>query len=235
MTPGVVIGLVTDNADPEGMHRVKVAFPHLDGVESSWCRMLTPMAGENRGLVLLPEEGSEVIVGFLYRSTQPVILGAVYNGTDDTPDPYDNSDGDNKTRILWTRGDNMVVFQDGSGEEAIGVGSKATSAGDVTSGGAYDHLDASGQTLTHGAGSDITWEAGGTVSIKCTGDFTVSATGNAELSASMSAVAKGTTQGNVDGGGMLSLTAATVHINGGSPGQTSQALDVLTASYPPET
>ncbi len=235
MTPGVVVGLVLDNADPEGMHRVQVEFPHLDRVESSWCRMITPMAGEERGLVLLPEAGSEVIVGFLYRSSQPVILGAVYNGTDDTPDPYDNSDGDNKTRTLWTRGDNMLVFQDGSGEEALGIGSKASTAGDVTSGGAYDHADAAGSTLTHGAGSGITWEAGGTVSISCGGDFKVTATGNAELSATMEAVCKGTQQGTVDGTAALTLTAATVHINGGAPGQTSQPLSALSANHPPET
>ena len=77
------IGIVIDNVDPDKMHRVKVKFV-TDSIQgefskSSWCRMMTPMAGQSRGLVMLPEIGTEVLVGFAYRSMSPYILGAVYN------------------------------------------------------------------------------------------------------------------------------------------------------------
>jgi len=41
---GVVIGIVTNNKDPEGMGRLKVRFPWLsDSDESAWARVAVPM------------------------------------------------------------------------------------------------------------------------------------------------------------------------------------------------
>ena len=42
---GVVVGVVTNNQDPDGMGRVKVKFPWLsDADESNWARVAAPMA-----------------------------------------------------------------------------------------------------------------------------------------------------------------------------------------------
>ena len=74
MIRGMVIGKVKDNVDPDKMHRVLVEFPvnSFDGAtESYWCRMLTPMAGKDRGLVILPDIGTEVAVTFSYLSRTP--------------------------------------------------------------------------------------------------------------------------------------------------------------------
>ena len=47
---GVVIGVVTNNQDPDELNRVKVRFPWLsDEDESHWARVLTPMAGKDLG------------------------------------------------------------------------------------------------------------------------------------------------------------------------------------------
>ena len=60
---GMVIGIVTNNRDPNNWGRVKVKFPWLaDGVESNWARMVSPMAGGDRGLFILPEVDDEVLV-----------------------------------------------------------------------------------------------------------------------------------------------------------------------------
>ena len=43
---GVVVGVVTNNQDPDGLGRVKVRFPWLsEEHESHWARMVTPMGG----------------------------------------------------------------------------------------------------------------------------------------------------------------------------------------------
>src|SRR2546430_12727923 len=61
---GVVVGVVTNNQDPDGMGRVKVKFPWLsDADESNWARVAAPMAGQERGIYFLPEVGDEVLVG----------------------------------------------------------------------------------------------------------------------------------------------------------------------------
>jgi uncharacterized protein involved in type VI secretion and phage assembly len=52
---GVAVGIVTNNKDPEGLGRVKVAFPWLsDADESDWARVAAPMAGKDRGATFCP-------------------------------------------------------------------------------------------------------------------------------------------------------------------------------------
>ena len=93
MINGVVVGIVVDNQDPDKMNRIKVRFPvdSENRIESSWCRMCVPMAGKFRGLVMLPQNGTEVVLAYAYRSMSPYVLGAVYNGGPDRT-PYKNAD-----------------------------------------------------------------------------------------------------------------------------------------------
>ena len=62
MFVSTTIAIVIDNVDPSKMHRIKVKFTTdtLGGrnSHSSWCRLLTPMAGMNRGLTMLPDVGT---------------------------------------------------------------------------------------------------------------------------------------------------------------------------------
>jgi len=79
---GVVVAVVTNNDDPEKLGRVKVKFPWLsDKNESSWARMLTPLAGQQRGFYHLPEPNDEVLVAFEFGDiNRPIILGALWTG-----------------------------------------------------------------------------------------------------------------------------------------------------------
>ena len=62
---GMVIGVVTNNKDPDELGRVRVKFPWLsDDDESAWARIVAPMAGNGRGMFYLPEVDDEVLVGF---------------------------------------------------------------------------------------------------------------------------------------------------------------------------
>ena len=70
--------------------RVKVQFhwdaAGEDGTTSCWLRTMTTWAGAGWGSQFLPRVGMEVLVGFLCGDVdQPVVLGAVYNGTHPTP------------------------------------------------------------------------------------------------------------------------------------------------------
>ncbi len=61
---GLVIGIVTDNNDPDNIGRVKVKFPWLgDDVESWWARIAAPGAGPDYGIVWVPQVNDEVLVG----------------------------------------------------------------------------------------------------------------------------------------------------------------------------
>ena len=79
---GVAIGLVTQNKDDEGQCRVQVSYPwHEKPLESYWARLAMPMAGNERGLVLIPEVGDEVLVAFERGDLRfPYVLGGLWNG-----------------------------------------------------------------------------------------------------------------------------------------------------------
>jgi uncharacterized protein involved in type VI secretion and phage assembly len=109
---GLAVAIVTQNQDPDGLGRVRVRFPWFDGTESHWARLAAPMAGKDRGLVLIPEVGDEVLVGFEREDLRfPYILGGVWNGVD-TP-PYANDDGNNDKRLLKSRKGHTLTFDDG--------------------------------------------------------------------------------------------------------------------------
>ncbi len=111
---GVAIATVTDNNDPDQMCRVKVKFPwHDRPSESYWARLSTPMAGDDRGLVLIPEVGDEVLVAFEREDLRfPYVLGGLWNGQDKPPAA--NTDGNNDKRILQSRKKHYLLFNDGS-------------------------------------------------------------------------------------------------------------------------
>ena len=85
---GVTLGLVTNNQDPEKLGRIKVKFPWLsDEDESNWARIITPMAGDDRGMFFLPEVDDEVLVAFEQGDMRfPFVLGSLWNGQDKPPE-----------------------------------------------------------------------------------------------------------------------------------------------------
>ena len=97
---GVVVGIVTNNQDPNNMARVRVKFPWLsDDNESWWARMAVPMAGSGRGSYFLPEVDDEVLVAFEHGDVRsPYIVGGLWNGKDSPP--ANNSDGKNNIRVI---------------------------------------------------------------------------------------------------------------------------------------
>jgi len=186
MINGIMVGIVKDNVDPEKRHRILVELPVEStggNVESEWCRVVSPMAGKNRGLVMIPEIGTEVVLGFAYRSLEPYVLGAVYNGGDDKPEPYKNDDKKDNKRVFWSRNDHMVIFDDTEGEEKVELGAQASTRLDVKSAPIYQSLDSSKKTITEYCDGDTKWEAKQNISIKCK-DFTLEATNSLKTKSS---------------------------------------------------
>jgi uncharacterized protein involved in type VI secretion and phage assembly len=118
---GVVIGIVTNNQDPEGLGRVKVRFPWLSADhESGWARVAAPMAGNDRGFYTLPEVDDEVLVAFEHgRVDYPYVLGALWNGKDKPP--ASNDDGKNNIRVFKSRSGHIVRLDDTDGSEKIEI------------------------------------------------------------------------------------------------------------------
>lgn len=123
---GLVVGVVSNNKDPENRARVKVKFPWLaDEAESPWARLAMPMAGKDRGLLLIPEVNDEVVVGFEHGDfNRPYIIGSVWNGVDTPPlsasDAVDGS-GAVVKRIFKTRAGHVIQLDDTGGKEKIEI------------------------------------------------------------------------------------------------------------------
>ena len=109
---GVVVGIVTNNNDPEGLGRVKLSFPWRDcEQESYWARIATMMAGNERGTYFLPEVEDEVLVAFERGDiNEPYVIGMLWNGKDKPPG--DNSDGKNNVKKIKTKNGHELVFSD---------------------------------------------------------------------------------------------------------------------------
>jgi uncharacterized protein involved in type VI secretion and phage assembly len=186
---GVAIALVTQNKDDDGLCRIKVSFPwHDKPRDSYWARLSTPMAGKDRGLVLIPEVGDEVLVAFEREDLRfPYILGALWNGKDKPPAA--NGDGKNDKRLFKSRKGHRLLFDDGAKgvvEIAHVDGRKAV-------------FDDDGIRVEDGRGNQVkiesnsgamTIQANGALSIKAA-SITIEATGTLEVKASATLTLRG--------------------------------------------
>lgn len=119
--PGVVVGIVTNNQDPDGMGRVRVRFPWRDDTdESFWARVATVMAGPDRGTYFLPEVDDEVLVAFDHGGIHhPYVIGTLWNGKDKPPET--NDDGKNNIRVIKSRSGHVIRLNDEDGKEKIEI------------------------------------------------------------------------------------------------------------------
>ncbi len=185
---GVAIALVTQNNDDEKLCRVKVSYPwHDQPRESYWARLSVPMAGNDRGLVMIPEVGDEVLVAFEREDLRfPYILGALWNGKDKPP--ITNDDGNNDKRIIKSRAGHFLLYNDNtsSGEVILShknegqiafkkdgwvVEDKNGNKVEVNSNSGAMTIEAKGQLNIKAA--SITIEATGTMEVKSSGTMTI--------------------------------------------------------------
>ena len=110
---GVAVGVVTDNQDPEKLGRVKVRLAyHEPGQDTFWARLAVPMAMANRGTYFLPEVDDEVLVAFERGDiAHPFVVGSLWHGQN--PPPETNEDGKNDMRVIRTRAESELRFNDG--------------------------------------------------------------------------------------------------------------------------
>lgn len=190
---GVVVGIVTNNKDPDGLGRVKVKIPRISGEdESNWARVSSFMSGKERGAFFLPEVDDEVLVVFEYGDiNMPYVIGALWNGVDKPP--VTNDDGKNNIRLIKSRSGHIIRLNDEDGKEKIEIIDKSEKNSII--------FDTAKNTITITTDKDITLSSPqGTIKldaqkieIKSSADTKIEAGAGIDIKASAAMNVKGAT------------------------------------------
>lgn len=158
---GVYPALVTKITDDPGrLGRVEVRFPSLgeDGDRDvrAWATLCSPYADKDQGLQIMPEVDSQVIVAFEAGDfRRPYVVGASWNGQ--APEPHE-PERSNNIRLLRTRADSRLEFDDTAGRPKISITTKKRYTIVIDEG-------AQEITITHPKKCTITLTASGSVDI----------------------------------------------------------------------
>jgi uncharacterized protein involved in type VI secretion and phage assembly len=187
---GIVIGIVTDLNDPDRLGRVEVTYPHLNDEKSYWARLVTLMAGQNRGVFFRPEVNDEVLVALEHGDPRrPYILGALWSKTD-TPPADDGQPTQNNWRFMKSRSGHIIKLDDSQDAEKIEILDK------------------------DGARKVIIDSAGQKIQIICdTGNIEVKAGAGSVKVEAREVEVKATQNMTLQAQGTMTITGATVNIN----------------------
>jgi len=194
---GVVVGIVTNNQDPDDLYRVKVRFPWLNqDHESNWARVATAMTGNSRGAYFLPEVDDEVLVAFEHGLIdQPYVIGSLWNGKDQPPES--NQNGENNHRAFKSRSGHIIRFNDQDGQETIEIIDKTKKNKIV--------IDSAQNTVTIEASSDIEIKSE-------TGKLTLSAIG-IELKSKAGVQIEAATTMDLKANAQITVKGAVINLN----------------------
>lgn len=112
---GLLVGIVAPHEDDPNKHyRVKVNIPALGAsAPPVWARLAQPDAGNGRGILIRPEPGDEVIIGFFNDDPrQAVVLGSMYSESRVPPVDAQKINADNFLKGIYSREKLMIQLDD---------------------------------------------------------------------------------------------------------------------------
>jgi len=168
-TTSLVVGVVTNNDDPDKMGRVRVKFPGLDDQkEGWWARVASLSATADRGMLMMPLVDDEVVVGFEHGDPRrPFVIGSLWNGTG-KPGPL-AAEGSGKPDGSFNLNSKKKISVKATGDVKVETEAKMDTKvkSDST-------LVVDGKTVIKGNGSEISITGpGGSVVIKQDGSITI--------------------------------------------------------------
>ena len=185
--------LVLDVNDPENLGRVLITLPALPDGPEIWARVVSPIAGQDRGQCLLPEIEDEVLVAFAQGElSSAYVLGGLWGKQ--KPPPEGLGGEENNLKIWKTRSGNTMIFDDKDGEEKITIADKEENTIVIDTGENRITIKSKKKIVIEADG-DIAMNGG---SIKMKAD-TIEITADSSLT--------------LDGGSTADLKAGTVNIN----------------------
>lgn len=125
---GVAPAVVVDDADPEGLGRVRLAFPWLSGISgddpldgaSAWARVAVPMAGPSLGVAFRIAVGDNVLVAFEQGDIRfPYVIGGLWN--QNNPPPETEPGVRSEVQVIQSRSGHVIRLVDTQDSEQIQI------------------------------------------------------------------------------------------------------------------
>jgi len=112
---GLLLGEVTDLADPKDLGRIKAKMVSRPGEPiSQWAPIARPLASGGFGLFWQPIEGDMVLLGFEEGVIErPYVVGSIHTG-DNTPPVTEHAQ-----RAIRSESGHEIMLNDTSGSEAV--------------------------------------------------------------------------------------------------------------------
>jgi phage protein D len=206
---GVVVAVVNSINDPQNRGRVRVSYPWMDNtLKSGWARVAAVGAGNQRGLLWMPEVNDEVLVAFeLGDFNRPYIIGSLWNGKDQPPIGWSEAvkGGKSEVRMIKTREGHIIKLVDGPGDKYIEIV-------DATQGTTIK-LDANTKKLSIDSKDEISVSTNTNMKINTTGNMEIVSQGNVKINAMGNVEVRGTGNVDVNATGQLNLRGSIVNIN----------------------
>jgi uncharacterized protein involved in type VI secretion and phage assembly len=207
-----VIGIVTDNKDPDKLMRVKVKIPSISPDSTWWIPVVSLGAGKDRGWFFLPEVNDEVLVAFEHGDMdRPIVIGALWNGQDKPPETSGKPD---KRTIVSKKGGtielddakNTITIKDGGGKGEI-----------------VFKADDKKLTITAKQGDVVLMASQGKLMMVADKGIEMTATGNYDVRAQQNANIGSGGATNLKASGMMAVTGATTDVNAPGASDASEA------------
>jgi uncharacterized protein involved in type VI secretion and phage assembly len=180
---GLMVGIVSNINDADGLGRIRVKLPTLGGseeIESFWARVAMPMAGPQRGMMFYPEVNDEVLVGFEDGDpAHAVVVGSLWGGRDKPPLASADlqASGKIKQRIIKTKVGHEILIEDTQGSEKIQIKDKIGAIVLLDSNSKFIHVkDSAGNEIKlDGQGNSVLVKSKGAMTIEATNALTIKA------------------------------------------------------------
>jgi len=115
----LMTALVIDTNDPEKQGRVRLSLPALPDGPELWARVVSPLAGSDRGHCFLPEIDDEVLVAFAQGDLSTAyVLGGLWSKEKLPPEGIGAA---NDIKMIKTSAGHTVMLNDTKDEESITI------------------------------------------------------------------------------------------------------------------
>jgi uncharacterized protein involved in type VI secretion and phage assembly len=113
-------GIVTDNADPKRLGRLRARVPEILGdVETGWALPCTPYAGHQSGAFAVPAAGTGVWIEFESGVVSRPLWNGCWWGSGDIPTDESGADATPDLKVLRSESGLMVALHDDNGSIAV--------------------------------------------------------------------------------------------------------------------